>query len=135
MSSRKLLKAVWLRNSQAASLGVKKFLILKSIKNNVLEKINFSGQLSRLAYIPISEFKNIWDCRKTPEKWPKKAKLVQDVLSDFSQCVESTFAYYSTDSGMISSKAGGDVYIFCNDKKLCVTFRGTGEKIQVLNSI
>ena len=98
-------------------------------------KMSFSGQLSRLAYIPISEFKNIWDCRKTPEKWPKKAKLVQDVLSDFSQCEKSTFAYYSTDSGMISSKAGGDVYILCNDKKLCITFRGTGEEIKVLNII
>ena len=35
---------------------------------------------------------------------------------------------------MISSKAGGDVYILCNDKKLCITYRGTGAKIQVLNS-
>ena len=36
---------------------------------------------------------------------------------------------------MISSKAGGDVYILCNDKKLCITFRGTGEEIKVLNII
>ena len=37
MSSRKLLKAVWLHNGHAASLGVKALIVLKAdIKNNVI---------------------------------------------------------------------------------------------------
>ena len=87
----------------------------------------FSARFARLAYIPINEFRTIWQEQgcSNPSSMTKLTHI-KEIFDQFRECpLSESFSYYSTDKGITSGEAGGDVYIICNKDRLVIAFRGT----------
>ena len=86
-----------------------------------------------MAYIPIIEFEKIWDDSVTNNvSTIEKIKQGCDAINGFIQpnAKNRSFSYFSTESVNEIGETGGDVYIFCNNAKLVIAFRGTSFTIE-----